>query len=335
MSHTPRAISRRSILHLLGAALVAAPVVNLMGCSSDADGAPSGDAGLGDAGADAGGITDTGAVDAGGAADLGATVDAGADVATATDVATVTDAGGAWITGGTAVMGSAYPDPFTTSPGTACTLHCQATIGPCHTTSPERVDVSDGNDGIPVRMSFRVLDDSCNPVPNAIVEIWHTNYRGVYSGQINTMCNRDAVDRAAMYFRGYQRTDAEGKVHFNSCFPGWYSGRAVHVHLRVMTGDYNAADNAQATVITQMLFTDEMIRQIFSEVPLYSAFGQPNTLLASDNVIGGTADKTPYLFDVSRASDGVMLASKTLIVRASTATSLCSLQGSGGGMMGP
>jgi protocatechuate 3,4-dioxygenase beta subunit len=181
--------------------------------------------------------------------------------------------------------------------------------------------VSDALDGIPMRLALRILDEACAPIPNAIVEIWHTNQLGIYSGNINTMCNSAAEDRAAMYFRGYQRTDANGRVDFNTCFPGWYRGRAVHIHLRVMTGEYNAADNAAASVITQLVFSDDLVREVFSQVPLYAAHGQPDTTNATDNVVGGIADRAPYIADVQRLPNGAMLASKTFIVKNATSTS--------------
>lgn len=311
---TDSAMDRRRMLRAMGAVLAVAPLAKLVGCASPN---PSGDGGA-DAGADAMSSAD-------------ATLeDAIADSASAADAVVSEASAGAWATGGTRVIATSYPDPFS-APGSVCELICQTTIGPCHTLSPLRQDVSDSLDGIPMRLALRILDEACNPIPNAIVEIWHTNYKGIYSGNINTMCNSAAEDRAAQYFRGYQRTDANGRVDFNTCFPGWYSSRAVHIHVRVMSGDYNASDSAAASVITQLLFTDELIQQIFSQVSLYSAFGQPDTLLARDNVVGSVTDKSPYLLDISRMSDGVMLASKTMIVKnATSGSTVCSVGGMGG-----
>lgn len=295
------AMDRRRVLRAIGAAAALAPFAKLLGC---------------------GPVSVVGSSDGG---DAGSSSDA-----SASDALVSTDAG-LWITGGTSVIAASYPDPFS-SPGSACSLICQTTIGPCHTLSPQRQDVSDGWNGVPLRLSLRILDEQCAPIPNAIVEIWHTNYKGIYSGNINTMCNTAAEDRAAQYFRGYQRTDANGRVDFNTCFPGWYTSRAVHIHVRVMSGDYNASDSAAASVVTQMLFTDALVQEIFSQVPLYAAFGQPDTLLARDNVIGSVSDRTPYILDVARMSDGVMLGSKTVIVKnATSSTALCSVGGMGMG----
>lgn len=127
-----------------------------------------------------------------------------------------------WASGGTALIAKAgtLPNPFAAEARNACQLTCAATIGPCHTTSPERRDISDGWDGLPLCLMLRVLDENCQPVPGVIVEIWHTNHTGGYSGQIHRMCNNNQADVAKQFFRGYQRTDAAGIARFDTCYPG-------------------------------------------------------------------------------------------------------------------
>lgn len=246
---------------------------------------------------------------------------------------------GRWASGGTAPIAKAgtLPNPFSAELGQACQLTCQATIGPCHTTSPERRDISDGWDGLPLCLMLRVLDEDCQPVPGVIVEIWHTNHTGGYSGQIQRMCNNNQDDVSKQFFRGYQRSDEAGIVRFDTCYPGWYRGRAVHIHVRVMTGDYQADDHAPASVITQFLFSDELNQEIFASHAAYAPYGQPDTTLDTDNVIGGESDKRPYILDVQRLDNGVMLASKTLIVRRDDSQPLCRVQGryGPGGRRGP
>jgi protocatechuate 3,4-dioxygenase beta subunit len=164
-------------------------------------------------------------------------------------------------------------------------------------------------------------------VPNAVVEIWHTNRTGGYSGKIAAMCNNDQADLDKQFFRGFQRTDANGRVDFDTCYPGWYHGRAVHVHLRVMAGAYDGGDRAASAVTTQLLFTDALNHEIFTTHPLYRQYGEPDTTLDRDGVIGAEADKAPYLFDVKRMDDGVMFVSKTLVVRRSDDEQVCEAQG--------
>lgn len=288
-------LTRRTLLRFAGASALALPLLPLLACErSEAVGSDGGTSGID------------------GASHDGSTA--------------------GWATGGTAAMTdrASYPNPFAGAAPTVCAVTCGATIGPCHTSSPERQDISDGWDGLPVRLALRVLDESCSPVEDAIVEVWHTNYHGIYSGQIAEICNTEAEDRAAGYFRGYLRTDTDGRVDFDTVFPGWYSGRAVHIHFRILMGAYNASDSATASVISQLFFTDALVGEIFAAEPLYSDYGQPNTLLGTDNIVGGEADPSPYVCDVTRATDGAMIASKTVILRTSSAA--CSISGSSSAM---
>ena len=263
----------------------------------------------------------------------------GNPTAQAASTGTAGQAGGAgWVTGGTARIGTAARaiNPFLNAAATTCRLTCEATIGPCHTLSPERRDISDGWDGLPMHMQLRIVDVQCRPIENAIVEVWHTNHTGGYSGRIAPMCNNDKADVDRQFFRGWQRTDAHGIARFDSCYPGWYGGRANHVHLRVMKGGYDPRDSAPAWVTTQLLFADELNAEIFGGAPLYKQKGLPDTTLATDNVVGQEPDTSPYLFDVQRV-DGVMLASKTLALRSDLNEAVCATRGNRppGGPGGP
>jgi protocatechuate 3,4-dioxygenase beta subunit len=293
--HEPKARRRRQLLRLAGTSLLAAPIAGLAGCARRSDGASSAPAA-------------TNATQAGTGGDR---------------------ASGDWASGGTARIGDAsrFPDPFTGAPSDACVLTCMATVGPCHAASPERSDLGDGWDGLPMRLALRVVDAQCQPVEGAIVEVWHTNYTGGYSGRIAAMCNNDEDDLDRQFFRGYQRTDASGRVDFDTCYPGWYRGRAVHVHLRVMAGGYDADDRAVSSITSQLLFPDELNRAIFSTHPLYRGFGEPDTMLADDGVVGAETDFAPWLFDVRRMDDGVMFASKTLVVRRDLDEDVCQARG--------
>ncbi len=320
MTEQQKKMSRRQLIKTMGAGLAALPALHLLACQDDS----------GMSAEDMGG--------SGGGEDLGSSEldmgrDAGQDQGEEQDQGNASDmANIAWATGGTAAMVAAanYPDPFESDAPTTCTLTCGATIGPCHTTSPEQQDVSDGWDGLPVRLSLRVLDEECQPLEDVIVEIWHTNHEGIYSGNITDMCNDVEAYKSQLFFRGYQRTDGAGVVNFDTCYPGWYSGRVVHIHFRIMTGAYNAADNATAEVISQLFFSDELNAEIFGGHEDYSSFGQPDTQLGNDNVVGGEDDPSPYVLDIQKMSDGAMLASKTIILQSSSADS-CTMQGAAGG----
>ncbi|PCC69696.1 Dioxygenase [Nannocystis exedens] len=221
----------------------------------------------------------------------------------------------AWATGGTAAMTMkhCYPDPFAGGV-TECALMCETTAGPCTADAIERQDVSEGWSGLPVRLALRIVAaDTCEPLANAKVEIWHTQRTGVYSGVTpsGAFCYGDDPDAENhLYFRGTQTTGSDGRVDFDTCFPGWYGGRAIHIHFRVYLDDALYATS-------QLFFSDDLNAEIFADHPEYSEFGQPDTTNETDNIIGGEDDKTNYLLTVARMPDGAMLASKVIAIRAS------------------
>lgn len=217
---------------------------------------------------------------------------------------------GPWATGGTASMSGSYPDPFTAGLGSTCSLYKASTLGPCHALTVERMDISEGQPGLPVRLAFLVVDPSCQPVPGATVELWHTNPGGFYSGSdAITMCTGgNAAARAARYFRGIQTADADGRVDFNTCFPGWYSGRTIHIHFTVRVG-------GTEYLTSQLFFDDALNNEILTSHSAYSGRGTKDTSNASDGVLRQSGLTDAY-FQTQRMDDGALLAWKTLVVHA-------------------
>ena len=302
-----RPIDRRRVLGMLGAT----GALLVVGCgeappgSAETDGGSS-DGGTGDAstggastGEPTGGSGETGAIECG-------------------------DPAAAWATGGTASMTAqdCYPDPFAGGV-LACALICETTAGPCTTaTKLERKDVSEGFAGLPVRLSLLVVDaDTCTPVAGARVEIWHTQRTGVYSGVTPNppQCYLDDPNAATfMCFRGIQTAGADGRVDFDTCFPGWYSGRTIHIHFQVIR-------DGSVYATSQLFFAGELNAEIFASHPEYSAFGQPDVTNASDSIIGDQADPASYTLDTARMPDGAMLASKVIAIRGSLSDTKCSV----------
>lgn len=287
--------SRREVLRSIGVTLLAAPMARIMGCEDPADSpTPSPD------------VTPTATV---------------SPVATSTPTS-ATD----WATGGTASMSGTYPDPFTAETSTSCEMYCQATLGPCYAQTIERKDISEGYTGLPMRISFKIVDESCKPISGATVDIWHTQRKGLYSGNdTNSMCtDGDADAQSHRYFRGVQTTDANGRVDFDSCFPGWYSSRTVHVHFTVRRG-------SSEYLTSQLVFDQDLVTEIFSTHPEYAEFGQPDTSNANDNVVGGEADMSVISFNYAKMSDGALQVYKKLVIRSALSESLCSISGGSSG----
>jgi protocatechuate 3,4-dioxygenase beta subunit len=303
-----RALTRRTALRSLGAAMATLPLAKLL----SACGGSTAAAGTGAAG--------------------GAATTTTAATTTATTTATVAADAGGWATGGTAAMTAkaSYPNPFASGAPTSCPLTCEMTEGPCYdSASVEIQDISYGYDGLPMRMVFQVVDDTCKPVEGAILDVWHVSAVGKYSGDdavnedIAFCTGNDATFTSHLYFRGKQTTDANGLATFDSCFPGWYSSRTVHVHMTVTV-------DGQSSVTTQLFFEDSLDDEIIDTQPLYDTRGKRDTTNETDTVI--TAAALPgYLFTTEKMSDGAMLAYKTIVLRASTTETACAIEGSGGG----
>lgn len=93
-----------------------------------------------------------------------------------------------------------------------------------------RSDILDGQKGVALDLWIKILKErTCEPVVNAAVDVWAANADGKYSGR------KEDGTAGQTFLRGIQLTDATGFVKFRMIYPGWYGGRAPHVHVKVRT----------------------------------------------------------------------------------------------------
>ena len=114
-----------------------------------------------------------------------------------------------------------------------------------------RMDITGDRTGIPLDIEVAILNgnESCTPLEGAFVDIWHCDKDGYYSEYGGTQMQReDFTDQH--FLRGRQVTDSNGKVAFSSIFPGWYQGRATHIHVHV----YDSSGNS--LLVTQIAFPE-------------------------------------------------------------------------------
>lgn len=225
-----------------------------------------------------------------------------------------------WASGGTAAMEAVFPpetDPFATGLGNLCQITEAFTIGPCFfDVDDERDDISEGEPGVPMTLAMKLVDNNCQPIENAQIEVWWCNSEGVYSGDdsdsrgdvsnFNTgFCTGNESDAlSARWFRGIKTTDSVGNVYFKACFPGWYRGRTTHIHFRIVV------DGTQQ-LVSQFCFDDDLCNDIYENHSDYTG-QEKDTSNSSDNVFN--SNYQDYIFEVEEQWDRSMLAYKAIQV---------------------
>lgn len=169
----------------------------------------------------------------------------------------------------------------------SCTIAPTETEGPFPTKSPatyNRSDITDGRTGYPMTVKITINGISnCSALAGAIVDIWHCDAAGNYSEYGGS--GMQATDYQSVHFlRGRQVTDANGLVTFTSIFPGWYSGRATHIHVHV----YSAGGNSLK--VTQIAFPEGSGSAV-AIVNGYSKGMSGYTYNANDNVFSDDSAK--------------------------------------------
>lgn len=179
----------------------------------------------------------------------------------------------------------------TTSASGSCITTPTETEGPYpyvggEITNPlNRSDVTEGTQtGVALTLNFVVVNtnNSCNVVENARVDIWHCNKDGYYSGYANQpgiLGSKSYVGQT--WLRGYQLSDSSGVVKFTTIYPGWYSGRATHIHIEVYI-------NNVLKKTGQVAFSQTITDLVYASA-LYTALGTNPTTNTTDNVFGNSA----------------------------------------------
>jgi protocatechuate 3,4-dioxygenase beta subunit len=174
---------------------------------------------------------------------------------------------------------SSPTSPTTTTPSTTTTTstNAQCAVTPQETAGPFpsltdliRSDIREDKQGTQLTLTIRVVNASsaCAAISGAAVEIWQCDAAGDYS--------QYGSQTARTYLRGIQTTNANGEVTFTTIYPGWYQGRATHIHVEVSVG-------GTSRKVTQMAFP-EAINNTVHATGVYASRGSNPTSNASDMV---------------------------------------------------
>jgi protocatechuate 3,4-dioxygenase beta subunit len=170
-----------------------------------------------------------------------------------------------------------------TTPSSSCVLTAALTEGPYFVDeklnrSDIRSDPTTGavSTGVPLALTFNVsrfASNACTPLTGAYLDVWHCDSAGTYSDVSGSGNGRK-------FLRGYQITDANGVAAFTTVYPGWYQGRAVHVHLKLRL----FAGTTKTYEFTSQFFFDDSLTDVVHAQSPYSTKGQRDVRNASDGI---------------------------------------------------
>jgi protocatechuate 3,4-dioxygenase beta subunit len=171
--------------------------------------------------------------------------------------------------------------------GASCAQTAEQTEGPYYFDADSiRSDIREGRPGTELVLALRVrAGEDCRPVENAIVDLWHCDAGGVYSGF--------GEGEGERFLRGAQATNEQGIAKFTTIYPGFYQGRTVHIHAKVHL-------DRQTVLTTQLYFDDAVSDEVFASEP-YSAQGERDQRNDSDGIFDDS-----LLLTLERSGDGYL-----------------------------
>jgi protocatechuate 3,4-dioxygenase beta subunit len=197
--------------------------------------------------------------------------------------------------------------PAASASRVTCVLAPELTEGPYFLDGDLiRQDITEGKAGIPLKLKIAVADPtSCSPLANAAVDIWHCDAEGYYSGISgeNPGGGGDATGNENLdttFLRGIQLTDESGIAEFETIYPGWYTGRTLHIHMKVaVEGTAGKTYEGGHVAHTGQLFFDDGITDLVMATTAYAGRddGQ-RTRNDDDNILGDHADEPGFFLEL-------------------------------------
>jgi len=182
-----------------------------------------------------------------------------------------------------------------------CRVLPQKTAGPFPSPQVwERRDITEQHPGHRLRLGVQVVDEACAPLADALVSVWQCDVDGDYSFYVDG-ATKDDAGPGTTFLRGAQTTNGQGIVEIHTLYPGWYKGRAVHIHARITTADGR-------TLTTQFFFDDDLSKRVFAHAPY---LGDQDTLNSQDAIAGDPAAQGTLL---AVSDDHAIGGSRALIV---------------------
>ncbi|MGW0246259.1 intradiol ring-cleavage dioxygenase [Nocardia goodfellowii] len=180
--------------------------------------------------------------------------------------------------------GPTLPTPTSNPSPQTCVLSPEAIEGPYYIDHDlVRTDIREDRQGVPVELNLTVVDAvSCVPLPGAVVDIWHCDALGYYSGHLGLDPNAapsptphvEPTDPST-FLRGTQISGADGAVRFQTIYPGYYHGRSIHLHVLVHVG-------GRMVHTGQLYLPEEYSARVVATVPYSNRPAEPKRV-TNDN----------------------------------------------------
>lgn len=176
--------------------------------------------------------------------------------------------------------GTAKPS---TALAAACVLTPEQTEGPYYLDlETVRENITEGKPGVPLSLRITVVNaTTCSPLPNTAVDVWQCDAVGVYSGYVAGGSTPDTT-----FLRGVQLTDSAGVAEFTTVYPGWYVGRAIHIHVKTHVGGTVSGGKYQGGHVshTGQLYFPETYNTSVAALNPYRTNRATRTLNARDGI---------------------------------------------------
>ncbi|MDE9556171.1 twin-arginine translocation signal domain-containing protein [Xenorhabdus bovienii] len=167
-----------------------------------------------------------------------------------------------------------------------------------------RRNITEDEQGIPLLLTMKIIDSvTCKPLDDILIDIWHCNAMGKYSGwkyinpdlkapsgDIGTISRTDE----SIFLRGAQRTDKEGIVRFTTIFPGFYAGRAIHIHLSARSANVQKRQEDKFYFVGQLYFPENISKEVMIN-DMYSPRGINRLKNEDDSIFSGVKNRAAIL----------------------------------------
>lgn len=166
----------------------------------------------------------------------------------------------------------------------ACEPSPTETAGPFPIVSPSSLvksNIVGDRDGIPlvIRLTVQDTNNDCEPAKDIKVDVWMCDAKGNYS-EYNNQLDGDFTTKH--FLRGRQVTNANGEVTFVGVYPGWYPGRAPHIHVELKDS------NNQSLLVTQIAFPEDVSKEVYATSAYKGVYDTSNT---SDGTFGSSLNR--------------------------------------------